>query len=178
MHCPNVWPRTATPPGTYCVCAMITTSVIPGIAFTCARFLTDSAVPLIVGGLQIRQHAGVGLTVRGAWAPHHLKRIDCVDALSECLAAHGDATWHVLRVRDDHHVGDSGHRLHLREVLDRQRRPVDRRRTSDPPARGRRTYRPRSLGSTPPEAHRLRRCTVRMSGRARRRHLARTACAR
>ena len=30
---------------------MIATSVIPGIAFTRAMFLTASAVPLIVGGL-------------------------------------------------------------------------------------------------------------------------------
>ena len=39
MHCPNVLPRTATPPGTYWVCGMITTSVMPGIALTSAALL-------------------------------------------------------------------------------------------------------------------------------------------
>ena len=52
MHCPNVSPRTATPPATYRVCAMIATSVMPGMALTWARFRTAWAVPLIVGGRQ------------------------------------------------------------------------------------------------------------------------------
>ena len=52
MHCPNVVARTATPPGTNCVCGMIATSVTPSIAMTCASFRTASAVPLIVGGRQ------------------------------------------------------------------------------------------------------------------------------
>ena len=37
MHWPKVCPRTATPPGTKLVCGMIATSVIPGIASTCAE---------------------------------------------------------------------------------------------------------------------------------------------
>ena len=52
MHCPKVAARTATPPATKFVCGMIATSVTPGIAFTAAAFLTDSAVALIVGGRQ------------------------------------------------------------------------------------------------------------------------------
>ena len=52
MHCPNVSPRTATPPATLRVCGMSATSVIPGMALTCARFLTERGVPLIVGGRQ------------------------------------------------------------------------------------------------------------------------------
>ncbi len=50
MHWPKVSARTATPPGTNCVCGMIATSVTPAIALTWARLVTATALPLIVGG--------------------------------------------------------------------------------------------------------------------------------
>jgi hypothetical protein len=51
MHCPNVAPRTATPVDT------IATSVMPGMASTADRLLTDRTVPLMVGG----RHVIVGI---------------------------------------------------------------------------------------------------------------------
>ena len=52
MHCPNVLPRTATPPATYVVCPMIATSVMPGMRLTSAALRMPSALPLIVGARQ------------------------------------------------------------------------------------------------------------------------------
>ena len=92
MHWPNVWARTATPPATYCVCGMITTSVTPGIALTAARLRTARRVPLIVGGRQTIVGSAPGTSrsianclwpVTMSWAstrPAAYRPVDCADA--------------------------------------------------------------------------------------------------
>ena len=84
-----------------------------------------------LGLLQLGQHVGVGLALDASGPPLHLQPAHRVDALAERLRAHGDAALDEVGVRDDGDVGDAGHLLDRREILDLDRMPVDRRRAAE-----------------------------------------------
>ena len=75
-----------------------------------------------LGRLQLGDHVGVGLRAGAARRPRDLERSDRVDALTERCRAHRHAT------RDDHDVGDAGHRIDRGDVRDRHHIAVDGRR--------------------------------------------------
>ena len=123
MHCPNVAARTATPPARI-VCAMIATSVTPGIALTAAAFWTDARVPLIVGGRQtiVGSASGTSRSIANfLLAGHGLERVD--RAAAGCRPRELGLR---LQLRD--HRGASSRPPPCGQRADRSCRPAVRRR--------------------------------------------------